>query len=97
MTPNEVFAIMGPPPNGIYPAGGGTLTIIWNYSNDSPLDGGVRLFVEFEADRVTRVRSWVRTFYRDMVYDTVRPTVFRLHPDGTREEGAEFKRLYCPD
>ena len=97
MTPDEVNAVLGPPPNGRYPLiSPGPSPILWNYSNDSPIDGGVRLFVEFQDDRVTEVYSYVRTFYRDGRDNGIRPYAFRLGPGGA-VEGDEFKSLYCPE
>ncbi len=87
---------MGPPPNGIYPAlSPGPSPIRWDYSNNSPIDGGVRLLVTFDEDRRIEVSSWVRTRYRDGRDKGRRPTVFLLDPGGS-VEGAEFKSLHCP-
>jgi len=78
-------------------AGPGPSPILWNYSNDSPVDGGVRLYVTFERDHVVEVSSWVRTLYRDLRDSGPRPMTFRLNRDGSKIEGREFAALYCPE
>jgi hypothetical protein len=91
MSPDEVERILGPPPGGVYPMiSPGPYPIIWNYGN-----GGVRLEVRFDHDRLIEVSSWVRTFWRDLRDSGPRPTTFRLTATDDFE-GREFVKIYCP-
>ncbi len=74
----------------------GPSPIIWNYGNESRIDGGVRLEVLFDHDRLIEVRSWVRTFWREVSDDGPRPTTFRLTASDDIER-REFAKIYCPD
>jgi hypothetical protein len=79
MSTDEVLGILRPSPGGTYPMmSPGPSPIIWNYGNKSPIDGGVRLEVRFDHDRLIEVSSWVRTWWRDVHDSGPRPTTFRL-------------------
>ena len=96
MAPTDVLNIMGPPPHGAYPmVTPGPSPIIWNYGNESPLDGGVRLQLFFEHDQLIEASSWVRNLWRDLRDSGPRPTTFYLTADHYLE-GREFVTLYCP-
>jgi hypothetical protein len=98
LAPSDVISILGEPPRPPYSEmSPGPSLIIWNYSNDSPFDGGVRLFLSFDRDRLVKVSSYVRTFWRDLRNSGPRPTTFRIDADSPRVEGREFVTLYCPE
>jgi hypothetical protein len=68
MVPADVLEILGSPPHGMYPETiPGPSKIVWNDNNESLLDGGVRLELMFDEDRLVSASSWVRTNWREFV------------------------------
>jgi hypothetical protein len=90
MTQDELGAVLGAPPRRMpsepYRGEPPADPITWDYSNRSMIDGAVRLHVLFVHGRLTVVRSWIRTFVRDLREVGPRPTLFSLSEAGIRTD-----------